>query len=913
MDRLSIVLANRNTLPFLKLCLRSLRENLAQKDHRILILDDASTDGSAEWLEENRARYGYELELHKGPERLGIVGAYNRLVSAAETPAVFMVHTDMYFARDADEATAQYLAPATICTCTRIEPPLYPGAPHKIIADFGMDPDGFREEEFLKLAAEKAQPDRYTEGIFAPVMCLKEDFLAVGGLDPAFAPQSKEDSDLFNRMAVAGCRFRQSWSAFCYHFSGRGSRKKDGTETDSMEWQATNRKNERNFIRRWGCMVHHDQFLKPIVPAPEPISLVALLGHEPDNVVPFLANLEPFFDEIIFVADGPQPESTKMIEAYVRQEEAPGPTLLQRDKIKVIGRALAADFAAQRNFAQERCRSEWVLHADLDERFDRTLLESLRDVIKSMRRTGKTVCGFPRLNYINGVLINDLPRHEWTPEGLAKARDKEMTEIKSLDPQFRLVRRDIRWRGKVHETPRPLGRNPDQVMLWTRAAIRHPKTLARQRVQDARYEAIAPGASLGPVSASYQTTSQQPKILMPASEYPPAKGYGLARYTSELAAALVSIGHEVHVVTSNYQGGRPSYIREGVHVHDMQRGPPVKHFDWVGDTVLGNIPLLELGLEVAQEHGPFDVLISHDWLAGHAAKALRSILGLPWVLFMHDTEVGKRDNRLTRPQAYIAEMEGWATKQADHVVTTSEFMRRELARTHKVSYSKITTIPCGVTPSRFQSRTEISDFRRVLTRDDERLIVYAGRLSPMKGVEDLVEAFLILASQSVKAKLVLAGEGVLRESIERRLKEARLSDRVYLTGWLSEKVLGALYQAADAVAVPSRYEPFGMVSLEAACCGAPVIAAEVGGLVEIIRRSGGSIVGVPASDPQKLAVAIQDVLSKPEHARVVGAQARKHVTATYCWTRAAAAVSSLLSQLREQNAQTRSEIASGRT
>ena len=332
MNPISILIPNRNTLPFLKLCVRSLRENLSFGDHQVMVLDDASDDGSVEWLERNQSRFGYELILHRGPERLGIVGAYNRMVEAAETEVIWMVHTDMYFGQNADEETARYLAPATVCTCTRIEPPLYPEAPHKVIADLGMGPEDFRENEFLELAAEKAHPGRHTEGVFAPVMCFREDFLAVGGLDPAFAPQSKEDSDLFNRMAVAGYRFRQSWSAFCYHFSGRGSRKKDGIQTDSEEWQASNRKNERNFIRRWGCMVRHDEFLKPVIPPAEPVSLVALLGDEAENVVPFLQNMEPFFNEIIFVADGPQPESKHKIDDYIKEEEAAGPTLLKRDQ-----------------------------------------------------------------------------------------------------------------------------------------------------------------------------------------------------------------------------------------------------------------------------------------------------------------------------------------------------------------------------------------------------------------------------------------------------------------------------------------------------------------------------------------------------------------------------------------------------
>ncbi len=897
MERISILVPNRNTLRCLKLCVKSLRENLSRSDHHVLVLDDASTDGSAEWLEENRSRYGLELELHKGPERFGIVGAYNRLVEAAETPAVFMVHSDMYFARRADEETARYLAPATVCTCTRIEPPLYPGAPHKIIVDLGMDADEFREEEFLKLTAARSQPGQYTEGIFAPVMCFKEDFLAVGGLDRAFAPQSKEDSDLFNRMAVAGYRFRQSWSAFCYHFSGRGSRKKDGIQEDSKEWQISNRKNERNFIRRWGCMVRHDEFLKPIVPPAEPISLVALLGDEPDNVVPFLDNLEPFFDEIVFVSDGPQTKSVRMIDEYVRREKEAGPALLNQEKIKIIERSLEGNFGAQRNFGQDRCTFGWVLHADLDERFDRALLENLRDLIRSMRRTGKVVGGFPRLSYLDGVLINDVPREEWTSEGLARYRGKQVSEVKSFDPQFRLLRRDVRWRGKVHETPEPLATQPDKVMIWPHAFIRHPKTLGRQRQQDVQYEAIATGASLRPVPASYDRAARRLKILMLATEYPPARGYGLARYASELAGALIAKGHEVHVVTPNHLGKSPDYLREGVHVHDMREALPLKHFDWVGDTVLGNIPLLERAMEVAGERGPFDVLISHDWLASHAAKALKSTWGVPWLLAMHDTEVGKRNNRLTRPQAYIAEMEAWSVRHADHILTTSEFMGREIARIYRASRGRLTVIPCGVTPSRFQSATHIPDFRRLFAADNEKLIVYVGRLSPMKGVEDLIEAFVCLTESDGTLKLVLAGDGVLRETMAKRVKQAGLTNRVFLTGWLSRKVLGALYQAADVVVVPSRYEPFGLVATEAASCGAAVIASEVGGLAEVVRRSAGSIIGVPSASPERLATAVQEVLSDPQRANTLGMQARKHVVRAYSWENVADKISAVLSQL----------------
>ncbi|MFO7958008.1 MAG: glycosyltransferase, partial [Candidatus Brocadiia bacterium] len=395
MQRISILLPNRNTLPFLKLCLRSLRRNLRRTDNRILVLDDASSDGSAEWLAENQSRFGYDVEFYGEPERLGIVGAYNRLVEAAETDVVFLVHSDMYFALGADEETARHLAPATVCTCTRIEPPLYPATARTIVADLGFGPEDFREEKFLRLAADRAEPGRYTEGIFAPVMCFREDFLAVGGLDPAFAPQSQEDSDLFNRMAVAGYRFRQSWSAFCYHFSGRGSRKKDGTDTDSREWRQSKRKNERNFIRRWGAGVRTDEWLKPIVPSAEPLSLAVFADEESEQeLISLLTHAEPYFDEVVVLCLGRRRHFERALASYVRQEQGAGPTLLDPGKLLVRKLPPGTDTEAWRAFAVENCGADWIMLAFPDERFDRNLLEHLRDLTHSMRGTGKTICGF---------------------------------------------------------------------------------------------------------------------------------------------------------------------------------------------------------------------------------------------------------------------------------------------------------------------------------------------------------------------------------------------------------------------------------------------------------------------------------------------------------------------------------------
>ncbi|MBI2193759.1 MAG: hypothetical protein HYU36_17425 [Planctomycetes bacterium] len=101
-------------------------------------------------------------------------------------------------------------------------------------------------------------------------------------------------------------------------FSGRGSRKEDSLQTDSAEWQATNRKNERNFIQRWGSTVQHDEYLKPQVPDGESVSLVGLLEDEPEKVIPYLEHIEPYFNEFVLASDGHQPACLQQVEESIR-------------------------------------------------------------------------------------------------------------------------------------------------------------------------------------------------------------------------------------------------------------------------------------------------------------------------------------------------------------------------------------------------------------------------------------------------------------------------------------------------------------------------------------------------------------------------------------------------------------------
>ena len=263
MDKITFVLPSRNNLEFLKLAYASIR-NLETK-HEVLVLDDASVDGTQEWIkslnDEDLITYH-----NPGPERIGIVGMFDKGIEMARTEIIFAFHADMVACKDLDKNILKHLKPGVVVSATRVEPPLHPSGVEKITVDFGIEADQFDFNKWYT-ESELLKQDKTTEGIFAPWCMYKSDFL---GHDELFAPQSKEDSDLFNRFILNGYQVIQSWDALVYHFTSRGSRFNThaggAAGKNSEEWIHTTNKNARNFIRKWGHFVKHDEYMKPIVP-----------------------------------------------------------------------------------------------------------------------------------------------------------------------------------------------------------------------------------------------------------------------------------------------------------------------------------------------------------------------------------------------------------------------------------------------------------------------------------------------------------------------------------------------------------------------------------------------------------------------------------------------------------------------
>ena len=279
--KISLIQPSRNNLKYLKWSYEAIRKNQEGHEVEICVADDASTDGTWEWCQEMMEKDPhFKAILNDTGKRLGHTILYDRLINEVATNDIAMIyHADMYLCPGALDAIEQEIKPRTIVSLTRIEPPLHPDGPEKILRDFGVEPEEFKEEALLAFINSRVPNQNITEGIFAPWAFYREDFQKIGGHDPLYAPQSKEDSDIFNRFVLDGVEFVQTWHGCVYHMTCRGSRrntvdKAKNIYEDSPEWLAQNQRSTRNFIRKWGHFVIHDALMKPIVPPKYDIGII---------------------------------------------------------------------------------------------------------------------------------------------------------------------------------------------------------------------------------------------------------------------------------------------------------------------------------------------------------------------------------------------------------------------------------------------------------------------------------------------------------------------------------------------------------------------------------------------------------------------------------------------------------------
>ena len=347
---ISFIQPSRNNLKYLKWSYNSIRKNLGYR-HEICWADDFSNDGTWEWMNEIiKKDPNVKIHRNEGPTRLGHTILYDTLVDMATSDIVMIYHADMYACPGMDVEVLKHLERGKVVSATRIEPPLHPDGPEKVLMDYGIEPEEFKEQELLTWLSSSPElthskmTQETTEGIFAPWAIYKDDFLAIGGHDPLYAPQSKEDSDIFNRFVLAGYELIQTWKGLVYHMTCRGSRFADGAQRnpdgqvfmknrETDEWLKQNERSTRNFIRKWGHMVKHDEYLKPIVPPKYKVYFKAYNCN-----LNLLRELEPWCDKI-YLDSG---SIGKYVSQY-QKEEQPNTQFNLDERIFMYGNSKITD------------------------------------------------------------------------------------------------------------------------------------------------------------------------------------------------------------------------------------------------------------------------------------------------------------------------------------------------------------------------------------------------------------------------------------------------------------------------------------------------------------------------------------------------------------------------------------------
>ncbi len=370
-----------------------------------------------------------------------------------------------------------------------------------------------------------------------------------------------------------------------------------------------------------------------------------------------------------------------------------------------------------------------------------------------------------------------------------------------------------------------------------------------------------------------------PGALILGWEYPPIVEGGLGRHLGRLAPGLAARGVEVHVLTRGGAGIAAVSEVDGVVVHRVAEPPrPDQIGRFVAWVERMNDHMLTAGVRLARDL-ELDLVHGHDWLVARAADRLATRLGCPLAMTVHATEHGRHRGWVAAaPQSHIHAVERRAVDRADRLIVCSDYMRGHLVDVFGVEESRIEVIVNGVEAPRTAPD-------RRLPAGEKRVLV-AGRLVYEKGFQLAIDALPGLGRRVGPVRLVIAGAGMHEPALRARVVALGLDGQVDFLGWVEPAAVEALYGAVDVCVVPSIYEPFGLVALEAMAHGCPCVAADTGGLREVVPH-GEAGLRFTAGDPAALEAMVALVLGDRGLRERLVAQARAHV-AGFDWAVVAA-------------------------
>jgi glycogen(starch) synthase len=369
------------------------------------------------------------------------------------------------------------------------------------------------------------------------------------------------------------------------------------------------------------------------------------------------------------------------------------------------------------------------------------------------------------------------------------------------------------------------------------------------------------------------------RVLLLSWEYPPVIEGGLARHVRKLSEHMLRAGVEVHVLTRGGGHLPAEEDRHGVRVHRVAEPPfpkdPSDFVRWVQEM---NDDMRELGLAQCERFA-FELVHSHDWLVAGAADAVARSIDTPWLVTVHATEFGRHQGWVqNHPQSHIHAAERAMVRSADRVITCSRYMRSHVAGVFGVSPSRVSVIPNGIDPRDLEPVVDdLPALRARYARPEERLVLLVGRLVYEKGFHLALDALAPVIRRPGNVRFVVAGTGTAEAELKRQARRLCLTRHGSFLGWVGDDMLHSLYRVADLCIVPSIYEPFGLVALEAMASGCLCIVADSGGLREVVPSDRSVGLRFPSRDSAALGAILQQVLTDDEMREQMVTEAREHV------------------------------------
>jgi len=378
---------------------------------------------------------------------------------------------------------------------------------------------------------------------------------------------------------------------------------------------------------------------------------------------------------------------------------------------------------------------------------------------------------------------------------------------------------------------------------------------------------------------------------------------GMNVYVRETATELARLGYAVDVFTRD-DGAQNGIVcpSAGVRVIALEAGPrtPLEKEE-IAEHLPGFLNAVRAFRE--REGVRYSAVHSHYWMSGWVGRHLQRLWDVPHVTMFHTLgEVKRRARMEEQESARRIEAERLVAATADRIVVASAHERDLLVRLYNAPERRIRVIPCGVNLERFHPIDRAAARASLGLPVDRQIALFVGRLEPLKGIEILIDAIGEL--EDSRPELVIVGGDERAAPYQARLREQALAlgigDRTHFVGAVPQDSLAAYYSAADVCVVPSFYESFGLVALEAMACGTPVVASRVGGLVGTVR-DGESGYLIPWRCPQPFSDKIDLLLTNDELRRALGAAAQERAQ-RFRWSAVAAELSALYTEAIEQRA-----------